>query len=180
METRLWVLLASLALVVSKQGRCEKKELETRLGQKALTLLDTFLQAGYLEEDEKGLVRPGWRTRAELDLQSIMMLHTPSPALVMSPSEQLAVKVDDLFIKCVTCNERIILPWKEKGQAKLRRGISVDCPHCQNHNHTSYDSFKGSALRITFYDPSKTKRPEKDKRGQSAPVVPKKAESKDH
>lgn len=161
METRLWALLASLDLVVSKQGRCEKRELETRLGQKALILLGTFLQAGYLEEDEKGLVKLGWRTRAELDLQSIMMLHTPSPALVMSPPKQLAVKVDDIFIKCVTCNERFTLPWKEKGQTKLRRGVSVDCPHCQNHNHTSYDSFKSSTLQITFYDLSKTKRPRK-------------------
>jgi len=36
--------------------------------------MDTFLRTGYLEEDEEGLLRLGWRTKAELDLQSLMML----------------------------------------------------------------------------------------------------------
>src|SRR5881397_1454342 len=72
-------LAACLALIVSKQGKCERKELETLVGHKAgrwraLTLMDTFLRTGYLEEDEEGLVKLGWRTRAELDLQSLMML----------------------------------------------------------------------------------------------------------
>ncbi len=49
------------------------------LGQKvgrwrALTLTDAFLRSGYIEEDEEGLVKLGWRTRAELDLESLMML----------------------------------------------------------------------------------------------------------
>ena len=49
------------------------------IGQKvgrwrALTLTDAFLRSGYLEEDEEGLVKLGWRTRAELDLESLMML----------------------------------------------------------------------------------------------------------
>src|SRR5216117_1494341 len=72
-------LAAALALVVSKQGKSERKELETVIGNKAgrwraLTLMDTFLRSGYLEEDEEGLVKLGWRTRAELDLESLMML----------------------------------------------------------------------------------------------------------
>lgn len=72
-------LAASLAMVVSKQGKVERKELEEAVAHKAgrwrgLTLMDTFLRTGYLEEDEEGLVRLGWRTRAELDLQSLMML----------------------------------------------------------------------------------------------------------
>ncbi len=72
-------LAACLALIVSKQGKCERKELETLVGHKAgrwraLTLMDTFFRTGYLEEDEEGLVKLGWRTRAELDLQSLMML----------------------------------------------------------------------------------------------------------
>lgn len=72
-------LAACLALVVSKQGKSERKELEELVAHKAgrwrtLTLMDTFLRTGYLEEDEEGVVKLGWRTRAELDLQSLMML----------------------------------------------------------------------------------------------------------
>jgi hypothetical protein len=72
-------LAASLSLIVSKQGKSERKELEEAIGQKvgrwrALTLTDAFLRSGYLEEDEVGLVKLGWRTRAELDLESLMML----------------------------------------------------------------------------------------------------------
>jgi len=84
-------LAASLALVVSKQGKSERKEIETVIGNKAgrwraLTLMDTFLRSGYLEEDEEGLVKLGWRTRAELDLPSLMMLLAESKA---SPTEDI-------------------------------------------------------------------------------------------
>lgn len=72
-------LAACLSLIVSKQGKSERKELEALVAAKAgrwrtLTLIDTFLRTGYLEEDDEGLVKLGWRTRAELDLQSLMML----------------------------------------------------------------------------------------------------------
>jgi len=72
-------LAACLSAVVSKQGKCERKELEELIGHKAgrwrsLTLMDTFLRTGYLEEDEEGLMKLGWRTRAEMDLQSLMLL----------------------------------------------------------------------------------------------------------
>jgi hypothetical protein len=72
-------LAACLSLIVSKQGKSERKELEEVIGQKvgrwrALTLTDAFLHSGYLEEDEEGLLKLGWRTRAELDLESLMML----------------------------------------------------------------------------------------------------------
>jgi hypothetical protein len=72
-------LAACLSLIVSKQGKSERKELEEVIGQKvgrwrALTLTDAFLRSGYLEEDEEGLVKLGWRTRAELDLENLMML----------------------------------------------------------------------------------------------------------
>ncbi len=85
-------LAACLALVVSKQGKCERKELEALIGHKAgrwraLTLMDTFLRTGYLEEDEEGLVKLGWRTRAELDLQSLMMLVAESKPEAEAPPE---------------------------------------------------------------------------------------------
>jgi hypothetical protein len=49
--------------------------------------MDTFLRSGYLEEDEEGLVKLGWRTRAELDLPSLMMLLAESKAPSMESSE---------------------------------------------------------------------------------------------
>src|SRR5207244_12502098 len=72
-------MAACLSLIDAKQGKSERKELEDVIGQKvgrwrALTLTDAFLRSGYLEEDEEGLVKLGWRTRAELDLESLMML----------------------------------------------------------------------------------------------------------
>src|SRR6059036_1780514 len=89
-------LAASLALVVSKQGKSERKEIETVIGNKAgrwraLTLMDTFLRSGYLEEDEEGLVKLGWRTRAELDLPSLMTLLAESTA----PSAESREPVDE-------------------------------------------------------------------------------------
>ncbi len=72
-------LAACLSFIVSKQGKSERREIEETIGHKvgrwrALTLTDAFLRSGYLEEDEEGLVKLGWRTRAEIDLQSLMLL----------------------------------------------------------------------------------------------------------
>lgn len=72
-------LAACMSLIVSKQGKSDRKEIEQVIGEKvgrwrALTLTDAFLRSGYLEEDEEGLLKLGWRTRAELDLESLMML----------------------------------------------------------------------------------------------------------
>jgi hypothetical protein len=86
-------LAACMSLIVSKQGKCERKEVEQIIGEKvgrwrALTLTDAFLRSGYLEEDEEGLLKLGWRTRAELDLESLMMLiaeSKPKEALVEEP-----------------------------------------------------------------------------------------------
>ncbi len=68
--------LAALAACLALAGRW-----------RALTLMDTFLRTGYLEEDEEGLVKLGWRTRAELDLQSLMMLVAESKPEVEAPPE---------------------------------------------------------------------------------------------
>src|SRR5207247_1747636 len=72
-------LAACMSLIVSKQGKSERKELEQIIGEKvgrwrALTLTDAFLRSGYLEEDEEGLMKIGWRTREEMDMESLMML----------------------------------------------------------------------------------------------------------
>jgi len=95
-------LAACLSLIVSKQGKSERKELEEIIGQKvgrwrALTLTDAFLRSGYLEEDEEGLVKLGWRTRAELDLESLMMLIAESkPKGVINEEPEEATEAPEL------------------------------------------------------------------------------------
>jgi hypothetical protein len=68
---------ASVALLVSKQGKAGREDLEKLLAQKfgrwkALTLVDIFLRSGYLEEDDAGTMSLGWRTRSEIDLRALM------------------------------------------------------------------------------------------------------------
>jgi len=92
-------LAASLSLVVSKQGKTERKDVEEAIGHKvgrwkALTLMDVFLRSGYLEEDEDGLVKLGWRTKAEIDLQSLMMLIAESKPK-QAPVDELSGNGED-------------------------------------------------------------------------------------
>jgi hypothetical protein len=73
------VLAASVALVNSKQGRIARKELETFLREKFPRWridysLDRYVKKGYLDQDDKSLIRIGWRTRAEVDEKSLMTL----------------------------------------------------------------------------------------------------------
>jgi hypothetical protein len=70
-------LSASVAYLVSKQGKAGREDLEKLLAQKfgrwkALTLVDIFLRSGYLEEDDAGTMSLGWRTRSEIDLRALM------------------------------------------------------------------------------------------------------------
>ena len=90
-------LAACMSVIVSKQGKCERKELEELVGHKAgrwrsLTLMDTFLRTGYLEEDDQGLLKLGWRTRAELDLQSLMLLIAESKPQSEAPEPEPLVE----------------------------------------------------------------------------------------
>ena len=73
------VLAASIALVNSKQGRISRKELESFLKSKFPRWridysVDRFIKRGYLDVDDKELIRIGWRTRAEIDERSLMTL----------------------------------------------------------------------------------------------------------
>src|SRR5271155_5540195 len=73
------VLAAGIALVNSKQGRVGRKELETFLREKFPRWrvdysLDRFIKRGYLDQDDKALLRIGWRTRAEVDEKSLMTI----------------------------------------------------------------------------------------------------------
>lgn len=70
-------LSASLAYLVSKQGKAPREEVEKLLAHKfgrwkAATLVDIFLRAGYLEEDDAGVMALGWRTNSEVDLRALM------------------------------------------------------------------------------------------------------------
>jgi hypothetical protein len=70
-------LSASVAYLVSKQGKAPREDLEKLLGMKfgrwkAITLVDIFLRTGYLEEDDAGTMSLGWRTRSEVDLRALM------------------------------------------------------------------------------------------------------------
>jgi hypothetical protein len=70
-------LSASVAYLVSKQGKAPREDLEKLLAHKfgrwkSVTLVDIFLRSGYLEEDDAGVVSLGWRTRSEVDLRTLM------------------------------------------------------------------------------------------------------------
>jgi hypothetical protein len=73
------VLAATIALINSKQGRISRKELESFLKGKFPRWridysVDRYIKRGYLDQDDKDLIRIGWRTRAEIDERSLMTL----------------------------------------------------------------------------------------------------------
>ncbi len=70
-------LSASLAYLVSKQGKAPREDLEKLLAHKfgrwkAATLVDIFLRTGYLDEDDAGVMSLGWRTKSEVNLRALM------------------------------------------------------------------------------------------------------------
>lgn len=70
-------LAACLALVLAKQGRVPREDLEDLVAEKlgrwrTETLVDAFVRSGYLFEDESGLIALGWRTYAEVDLKELI------------------------------------------------------------------------------------------------------------
>ena len=70
-------LAATLALLMSKQGKAPREDLEKLLANKfgrwkSITLVDIFLRTGYLEEDDAGVISLGWRTQSEIDLKELM------------------------------------------------------------------------------------------------------------
>jgi hypothetical protein len=70
-------LSASIAYLVSKQGKAPREDLEKLVAHKfgrwkAATLVDIFLRTGYLDEDDAGVMSLGWRTKSEVDLRALM------------------------------------------------------------------------------------------------------------
>jgi len=70
-------LSGAIAYLVSKQGKAPREDVEKVIAQKygrwkATTLVDIFLRAGYLEEDDAGVTSLGWRTKSEVNLPALM------------------------------------------------------------------------------------------------------------
>ena len=70
------MLAASIAYIVSRQGKASKNEIEQILKDKfpnwrITTTLDRFIRQGYLGEDEEVLYI-GWRTMAEVDRKTLL------------------------------------------------------------------------------------------------------------
>ncbi len=72
------MLSATLAYIISKQGKAPRKAIEEFLSDKfpkhrIFFALDRYIKQGYLGEDERVLYI-GWRTRAEVDRKSLLDL----------------------------------------------------------------------------------------------------------
>lgn len=70
-------LAASMALVLARQGKIPREELEDLLADKfgrwrSDTLVDLYERAGYLAEDSEGFVGLGWRAYAEVDAKELV------------------------------------------------------------------------------------------------------------
>ncbi len=72
------MLAATLAYIISKQGKAPRKAVEDFLSEKfpkqrVFFALDRYIRQGYVGEDETVLYI-GWRTRAEVDRKSLVDL----------------------------------------------------------------------------------------------------------
>jgi hypothetical protein len=78
-------LSGAIAYIVAKQGKAPREDVEKVVAQKygrwkATTLVDIFLRAGYLEEDDAGVMALGWRTKSEVNLPALMTKMTEGKA----------------------------------------------------------------------------------------------------
>ncbi|MEM1601629.1 MAG: hypothetical protein QXF59_05570 [Candidatus Bathyarchaeia archaeon] len=72
-------LCASIAYIISRGGKAQRKEIEDLLkvkipGWRVEMDLNKFIRLGYLFEDENGQIYIGWRTRAEVDQKKLIDL----------------------------------------------------------------------------------------------------------
>jgi len=86
-------LAAALALVLAKQGKAPREEVEDLLADKlgrwrTEALVDTFERSGYLQEDADGFLALGWRAYAEVDFKELVTrLLAAKPMAEAPPSE---------------------------------------------------------------------------------------------
>lgn len=72
-------LAATIALIISRQGKAPKKDVEQILREKFPKWrvdmnLDRFIRNGYISKDENDILYIGWRARAEIDQKMLMNL----------------------------------------------------------------------------------------------------------
>jgi hypothetical protein len=72
-------LAATIALIISRQGKAPKSDVEQILREKFPKWrvdmnLDRFIRTGYLSKDENDMLYIGWRARAEIDQKILMEL----------------------------------------------------------------------------------------------------------
>jgi hypothetical protein len=72
-------LAVTVAHIVSKQGKAPRKEVEQLLKQKfpkwRVDLnLDRYIRWGYINQDEKDILYLDWRSKAEIDLKTLVNL----------------------------------------------------------------------------------------------------------
>lgn len=72
-------LAAALSYLHSKQGKAPRGEVERLLSSKLPSwrvgmALDRFIRLGYLHQDEDEVLTIGWRSKAEVDLESLTQL----------------------------------------------------------------------------------------------------------
>ncbi len=70
-------LAAAVALILTKQGKVPREELEDLLADKlgrwrSESLVDTYERSGYLQEDAEGFLSLGWRSYAEVDAKELV------------------------------------------------------------------------------------------------------------
>jgi hypothetical protein len=75
---QLGMLSASIAMISSRDGKIDRKELEKFLGEKfqgwrVTSTIERFIREGYLSTDGK-LLFLGWRTQAEIDPKDLLNL----------------------------------------------------------------------------------------------------------
>lgn len=73
------ILTMTLATILARGGKAAGKEIEKMLEEKfpkwrVESAIDRFIRMGYLQEDEKGVLYLGWRTRAEVDEKTLLSL----------------------------------------------------------------------------------------------------------
>lgn len=70
-------LAFTIGMLVSRQGKAERVEVERALSEKlgrwrSMTLVDSMIRNGYIAEENDGMLRLGWRAKAEVDLKALM------------------------------------------------------------------------------------------------------------
>lgn len=79
-------LAAAIALILAKQGKAPRDEVEDLLADKlgrwrSEVLVDLYERSGYLQEDIEGFLGLGWRAYAEVDVKELVTrLLAASPA----------------------------------------------------------------------------------------------------